>query len=964
MTTRRERGAAHSNTQHGAGPVLLGFTCALCVFLSLIVSCLTAVLVFQNQGVSAANILNDTRSLHDYLAMTHRDIPSDISFRLPPEVRPLTYVLYLHPDLEKGTFEGRVSILLDIRDKRKYIALHQKELNISSVNLDLRQNDRNHNIEIKESYPLDEHEFFIITPNQELVIGVYTLTLTFSGSLQDKIVGFYSSKYKDEKNETRTIATSKFEPTYARRSFPCFDEPAFKAEFVIKLVHPTGNCYSALSNMNVRSTEVDEPAPGLTTVTFAKSVPMSTYLACFVVSDFVAVTRNAKGMKERTFPISVYTTRAQKEKATFALDIGVQIIEYYIKLFDIDYPLPKLDMAAIPDFVSGAMENWGLVTYREARLLYDKKTTSTANREDIVMVIAHEFAHMWFGNLVTMRWWNDLWLNEGFATFMQFKSSDAILPEWHFMDSFLLDELHPAMVTDSKLSSHPIVQTVSNPDEITAIFDVISYQKGASILRMLENFVGPDVFYRGVTEYLKKFAFENAETVDLFDILQETLGTHININAIMDTWTRQMGFPVVNVTKHKLSYTLTQKRFLANRNSTFDPSESNFGYKWTIPITYVTSENSTPTLIWFDKDAPNLVIKLDEPVDWIKFNADQVGYYRVNYNQSEWESLMNVLRWSHKRFSVADRTHLLEDAFSLADAGLLDYATALNITLYLGNEKHFSPWYVANNKVRAIDMLLSSTDISTRFREYVRELVDGVYHDVTWNVDEIEQPDMLNLRTTVLGLACAVGHTECLEEVGVIFKAWIDDEKDQRPHPDIRSHVYYYGMNHAGSETEWNKMFDRFINESNAAEKVKLMNGLAGIRSSFILKKYIGLAMDENYVRSQDALNCLRSISSNPDGTSLIWDWVRENWPLLVERYTLNDRYLGQLIPAITKSFSTKVKLDEMKAFFEKYPEAGAGAIYRAQALEAVETNINWLDSNSANIDRWLESRPTPRHVS
>ncbi|XP_058810671.1 glutamyl aminopeptidase-like isoform X2 [Phymastichus coffea] len=955
--------ATDHNLRRGVGYVLLNITCGLCVFLSFIFTCLTASLILLGNSADAAFINPEVRSVSDYSKMSHETLYSDM-FRLPKDVKPQHYDLYLHPDLEKGTFEGKVTILLDVAKKQNFIALHQKELNVSAVKLNLRDHDKYYDVEIKKSYSIDKNEVYIVEPTEELRVGTYDLQLSFSGSLQDKIVGFYSSKYKDEINETRTIATSKFEPTYARRSFPCFDEPGLKAEFTIKLVHPSNDGYGALSNMNVKAIDPSSPKQGLTTVTFAKSVPMSTYLACFIVSDFVAMKKEAKGLNGQTFPISVYTTKAQKQKGSFALDVGVKVIEFYVNLFNIDYPLPKLDMAAIPDFVSGAMENWGLVTYRESRLLYDNLTTSTSNKEDIASVVGHEFAHMWFGNLVTMAWWNDLWLNEGFATYMSFKSVNAIFPEWNYMDQFAINELHRAFATDAKLSSHPIVQTVNNPDEITAIFDVISYQKGASVLRMLENFVGTDIFYNSVTKYLKKHAYQNAETMSLFEIIQETIGSKINIASIMDTWTRQMGFPVVDVTKHKNMYVLTQKRFLAKANTTFDPSESPYGYKWIIPITFTTSKNSEPTLIWFDKDANNLVINLDEPVDWIKFNHDQIGYYRVNYERSEWESILNVLRWSHKRFSTQDRTHLLEDAFSLAYAGELDYIIAMNMTLYLGSEKNFSPWSVASDKLKAIDTLLSSTPTSAKFREYVRELVDGTYHDVTWNVDQSEDHDILNLRNYVLGLACSVGHVECLDEAGVIFKSWINDQKDRRPHPDIRTLVYYYGMSHIGGEAEWDVMFQRFTKEGNAAEKNKLMLGLAGVRSKFILEKYINLAMDENYVRSQDALSCLQSISNNPEGTHLVWDWVRNNWELLVKRYTLNDRYLGQLIPGITRKFATKIKLEEIQAFFEKYPESGAGATYRKQALETVETNIKWLESNVAAIDRWLDSRPEPKHVS
>ncbi|XP_015116430.1 glutamyl aminopeptidase isoform X1 [Diachasma alloeum] len=934
-------------------PAFICLSC-FCIVLGLICT-LTITLLIITQSSQTPH---DPDSPQAYSRMTSKDQSTDIRFRLSPAVKPIDYDLYLHPDLVQGTFSGHVTILIRVESKRNYIALHQKDLNITKASLRTFDREENHEIPIKDRYTVEALEELVVTFNEDIPDGMYQLAFDFEGALQpDKIVGFYASRYKDEHGQNKVIATSKFEPTYARRAFPCFDEPSFKAHFTIKLVHPTGDGYHALSSMNAESAVINEPDLGLTTVTFAKSVPMSTYLICFIVSDFVSVTAPARKLNEtETFTISVYTTRAQKDKAAFALDIGVKIIEFYTKLFRIDYPLPKLDMAAIPDFVSGAMENWGLITYREARLLYDKQTSSTADQEGIVQVIAHEFAHMWFGNLVTMGWWHDLWLNEGFASYMQYKSADAILPDWGVMNRFLPETLHPVFITDAKLSSHPIVQTVANPDEITAIFDVITYSKGASVLRMLDNFVGSETFNWGVTTYLNQFEYSNAETADLFRILQTSAGNKINITAIMDTWTRQMGFPVVNVTRKGTTFTLTQKRFLADPDAVYDPTESDYGYKWTIPITYITDQNAVPTLIWFDKDAPKLEIKLPEPAEWVKFNHDQVGYYRVNYDIQEWNSFVEVLQSHHKRLSISDRTSLIEDAFSLAHACQLDYTIALSMTSYLEKEQSATPWRVAAAKLKDIDKLLASTDVLPKYRQYLRKLVDSPYHDVTWQVDEFEDHDTRRLRSSVLNLACTVGHTECLDDVGEIFKKWIDDVRDVRPHPDIREAVYKYGMSHVGKEAEWNVMFQRFIDETDASEKLNLQRGLAGVQSSSLLSKFIGIAVDEKHVRSQDTFGCLLAISRNPIGTPLVWDWVRENWEFLVKRYTLNDRYLGQLVPGIAASFATEIKLQELKAFFDKYPEAGAGKAYRARALETVANNIKWVKINSEKIDRWLDS--------
>ncbi|GAB1864921.1 Aminopeptidase [Camponotus japonicus] len=932
---------------------LLCFTCGACFILSLICICLATLVILLNQAVEATNYRYDSNK---HTTMTDKDE----SFRLPKEVKPIRYDLFLHPKLKQKTFSGKVTILIDVLDDRTTIALHQKGLKITTVELKTYGLEKDYKIEISSISNPSKYEIFVISTETELKPGLYNLSLEFDGSLKNKIVGFYSSTYQYD-SEERYIATTKFEPTYARQAFPCFDEPNFKAEFSVKLVCPMKDNYHALSNMNIEDIEYNKPENNLMTTTFAKTVPMSTYLACFIISDMEKLKMTAKGLKGREFPVSVYSTKLQeKEKRQFSLQISVKAIEYYINLFQIDYPLPKLDMVAIPDFVSGAMENWGIVTFRETRLLYDDRNNSVIDKRNVVNVICHELAHMWFGNLVTLSWWNDLWLNEGFATYMSYKSADEILPNQKYMEQFSINVIHKVMITDAKLSSHPIIQNVKNPDEITSFFDEISYQKGASIIRMMENFIGDD-FYYAIISYLDKYAYRNAETVDLFNVLQNT--NDLNITAIMDTWLRQEGYPVINVERQLNKFVLTQKRFLSDSNTSFDPSKSNYKYRWTVPITYITNRNEIPTLIWFDKDADQVVIEVDEHTKWIKLNVNQVGYYRVNYG-TEWKPIEELLRTHPTRLSIGDRANLLDDLYSLAAANEIDYFITLSITMFMfHHEYHAIPWAIASSKMIEIYTLLKSLPVTlpctaSQFQVFALKSLDKMYKDVTWTVNDAVEDDLLptsidnEVRISVLELACAMGHKECLKEAKRIFIDWFTLNK--MPHPDIRELVYYYGMRQI-DEDQWPTMFQFFLDETDPIEKNKLMKGLASVKSSTILKEYIDKALDEEFVRTQDFLKCLIMISENPDGTLLVWDWVRNNWDLLVKRYTLNDRYLGQLIPAITKSFATETKLQEMKAFFAKYPDAGAGANNRAKALETVSWNIKWLSEAPPKIDEWLK---------
>uniref|UniRef100_A0A1A9WMJ1 Aminopeptidase n=1 Tax=Glossina brevipalpis TaxID=37001 RepID=A0A1A9WMJ1_9MUSC len=667
--------------------------------------------------------------------MNTSKILSQLSCRLPREIKPRQYQLRLQPDLKNRTFDGNVKIHLEVLKPISFIPVHAKYLKVDTEEfwqLDETNTPLRKIIPVLTfSYP--DCEYWVTEFSEPLQIGNYSLLLNFKGSMAYRIVGLYQSSYWDEaRNKERWIATSKFEPTYARQAFPCFDEPSMKARFSITVIRPTGDNYHALSNMNVlEENPIDE---NFTATKFADSVPMSTYLVCFIVSDFANQSKLVRGMMDgaKDFEMRVFATASQVNKVEYALNVSVGITEYYIEYFNISYPLPKLDMAAIPDFVSGAMEHWGLVTYRETSLLYDKAISSSANKQRVAVVIAHELAHMWFGNLV--------------------------------------------------------------------------------------------------------------------------------------------------------------------------------------------------------------------------------GYYLVNYPEDMWRALNSALIETRDAFSAADRAHLISDVFALADASQLNYSIALDLSKYLENEVEYVPWSVGVSRLANIRNLVYYTELYSNFVNYARQLLNNVYEKVSWDVGDDHLENLL--RVSVLKALCAFGHSQALGEAHKRFVQWLENPQE-RPHPDIRSAVYYYGMKIGGTEEIWQQVWKLFVNEQDAQEKVKLMEALAAINEPWILQRYINLAWNESYVRSQDYFSCLQFIAQNRVGHGLIWDYVRENWPRLVERFGINERYMGRMIPAITSRFATQTKLDEMESFFAKYPEAGAGTAARKEALENVKNNIKWLEQNKDHVGKWLESQQT-----
>ncbi|ERE90257.1 glutamyl aminopeptidase-like protein [Cricetulus griseus] len=602
------------------------------------------------------------------------------NFRLPEYINPVHYDLEVKPLMEEDRYTGRVTISVNISKPTRDLWLHIRETRITKLP-ELRK-PSGEQVPIRRCFEYKKQEYVVIQAGEELPAtsgdSVYLLTMEFAGWLNGSLVGFYRTTYT-ENGQVKSIAATDHEPTDARKSFPCFDEPNKKATYNISIIHP--KTYSALSNMPVEKEETLDTNWKKTT--FMKSVPMSTYLVCFAVHQFTSVQRMSNSGK----PLTIYVQPEQKQTAEYAANITKAVFDYFEEYFALNYSLPKLDKIAIPDFGTGAMENWGLITYRETNLLYDPNESASSNQQRVASVIAHELVHQWFGNIVTMDWWEDLWLNEGFASFFEFLGVDHAEADWQMRSQVLLEDVLPVQEDDSLVSSHPVVVTVSTPAEITSVFDGISYSKGASILRMLEDWITPEKFQKGCQNYLKKFQFRNAKTSDFWESLEEA--SNQPVKEVMDSWTSQMGYPVITVKERK---NLSQKRFLLD--STADPYEppSMLNYTWNIPIKWAENDNSNVVVYnRSEKEGITLNSGLGGDV-FLKINPDHIGFYRVNYEAETWDRIAETLSSNHLNFSTADRTSFIDDAFALARAQLLNYGKALNLTSYLKSEEDFLPW--------------------------------------------------------------------------------------------------------------------------------------------------------------------------------------------------------------------------------------------------------------------------------
>ncbi|XP_058049114.1 glutamyl aminopeptidase [Ahaetulla prasina] len=807
-----------------------------------------------------------------------------MNFRLPNYFHPVHYDLDLTPEMEAEVYTGMVNISISLeKQTTRHLWLHLRETKITEIP-ELRTSS-GQVIAIKRCFGYERHEYVVIEAEEDLHPSSYFLSMKFKGYLNGSLVGFYRTSY-EENGKTKYIAATDHEPTDARKSFPCFDEPNKKATFNISITHERD--YEALSNMPV------------------ETMPK----------------RCNEGMGEMEHILS---------------DV-------------------RENKIAIPDFGTGAMENWGLITYRETNLLYDSQESAASNKQRVAAVVAHELVHQWFGNIVTMDWWDDLWLNEGFASFFEFMGVNAKEENWQMLDQILIDDLLPVLKDDSLVSSHPITVNVSSPDEITSVFDGISYSKGASILRMLEDWISPAHFRAGCQKYLTEHHFKNAKTEDFWKAMEEVSGKPVK--EVMDTWTRQMGYPVLKVNS---SSTVTQQRFLLDPKA--DPSKpsSQFSYKWNIPVKW--EEGKTSNITFYNKsESAGITIPRPNnlPADsFLKINKDHVGFYRVNYEPQVWRDLADIMIKGHQNFSLADRAGFIDDAFALARAGLLKYADALNLTKYLLHEKEYIPWQRAVVAVSYIGhMIEDDKTLYPKFQKYFGSLVKPIASELKWETDDDHIKSLL--RTTVLEFACNMDDPEALANASSKFKTWMNGTSLD---VNIRLLVYRFGMQHSGDEQAWNYMFQKYTTSTLAQEKEKLLYGLASVKNITLLNRFLNCIKNTTLIRSQDVFTVLRYISFNSYGKTMAWDWVRLNWEYLVKRYTLNDRNLGRLISRISGTFNTELQLWQMENFFERYPDAGAGEASRKQALETTKSNIEWLKQYRDDIATWLENSEQPNFV-
>lgn len=891
------------------------------------------------------------------------EVKPKIDVRLPRSVKPLHYKVKLQP-LINGNFSilGYVEVEVEVLEATSNVTLHIADIVTKNETIRLAPSDQVQGPGIginKHSYD-NERQFYVAELGEELEVGKkYVLSMDFEGYLNDQLHGFYRSTYKAEDGSDRLIASTQFQPTDARRAFPCFDEPGMKATFEVYLGREEG--MSSISNMPKFESIPIEGQPGWVWDHFNTSVPMSTYLVAFVISDFSHMNSTANDH----VLFRVWARKAAIEQANYALTTGPDILTFFEGYFNVPFPLPKQDMIAIPDFSAGAMENWGLITYRETAMLYDPAVSAASNKQRVVVVVAHELAHQWFGNLVTPEWWTDLWLNEGFASFMEYLGVDHSEPSWKMMEQFVPDDLHDVFAIDCLESSHPISIPVGHPDEINEIFDRISYAKGASIIRMMNHFLTEATFRKGLSNYLTDLKYQNAEQDDLWQYLttaayeDNTLPTDISVKKIMDTWTLQMGYPVIKVTRSSdgTSATVTQERFLLVKNPN---STDTHDYKWWVPLSYTTEtspdfETTKPQRWMMDTEQQLTISSLPAKDKWVIFNVQETGYYRVNYDAENWNLIIQQLKDQHESIHVINRAQIIDDVLNLARAGQVSYDTALSVNAYLGKEVEYVPWDTALNNLGYLENMFTRSSGYGDLKSYLLDILIPLYNSVGFE-DNLNDPHLDQYkRVKALSWACNLGYQDCVDNSQSLFNTWVlNPTNTSLISPNLKSTVYCTGVAEGGEE-EWNFAWEQYINSNVATEKAKLLSAMGCTKEVWILSRYLDMAFTEGSgIRKQDASQVFAAVARNDVGRYLAWNYLRDQWQKIAD-YTGTFTTLGDMVNTVSYEFNTREEKHELELFKQQH-EGQLGTATRAvdQAIERTENNIKWMDNNYDVIMQWL----------
>lgn len=900
------------------------------------------------------------------------------AYRLPEEVQPTHYDLIFKTDLETLTFDGEGYIHLNVLEDTKSITLNFNP-SIKLTHLVLHHPSLPTPYKYDTSSTSSASSLLSIESKQErLIISLpeslssikagdknVKLRMAWTSELNGSMLGYYRSSWKPEGQGGKEAyyALTQFEPTSARRAFPCWDEPLLKSTYSISLISRKG--LVSLSNMPAVGDAkpwtggqggeelgalLESSKGGEWEITeFMKTPLVSTYLVAFANGEFSSLESHyVSPLSGKTIPLKSYATPDHIKQAQFALDVKAKAMPVYEEIFDVEYPLPKLDTLTAEDFDAGAMENWGLITGRTSVFLYDEKKSGLAAKKRVIDVVSHECAHMWFGNVVTMAWWDNLWLNEAFATYMgEVVIPDRIFPEFKVRQAFLNNHLAAALSLDSVRSSHPIEVDCPDANQINQIFDSISYSKGGSVLRMLASVVGEEKFLKGVSIYLKKRLFGNSVTKDLWDGISEASG--MDVASIMANWTLKIGFPVITVEEIGGKIKVRQDRFLNTGDVKPEENET----LWYVPLELKTVKDGKVSV-----DHKAVLSERETTLDLggaktFKLNAETVGVYRVAYSAERLALLGEEAAKADSAFSVEDRVGLVSDAMTLCRAGASKTSGALSLVNQMVTEQEYLVWssiFTGLAKVKAVwweqpEEVRKAVDALNI--KLARPLVDRLGYEFP----EGEDPTTRELRTLAVSVAAGSEDPDVLAELKRRFQPFLEKGDDSLIHADLQRSIFTNAVRHGG-EAEWKKVREVYGNPPNPSTKIDALMSLGATKKPELIEMTFKM-LEDGTIKDQDVMYGFVSLSSNRITRRQIGTWFKDNYDPLVKRFADNFA-MNRLVSYAFNSLTTDEDLADIDAFF-KDKETEKYKLSLAQTRDAVMASASWLKRDQQDVEKWLK---------
>ncbi|CAI4223368.1 unnamed protein product [Auanema sp. JU1783] len=905
--------------------------------------------------------------------------PSAVELRLPRSVEPVSYDLtiktylpgYVDIPKEKNlTFDGQLTInLVTLKSLRKFV-LNAKNLTIKDNKCSLTVN--NEPVKIKRVMMIPHLEKVAFDLDDEVKEGSKVeLKIKYNGLINNNLGGLYQSVYQNADGTTKIAAVTQMEATEARQMVPCLDEPEYKAPWTISVIHPKGT--KALSNgypLNI--TDVKDE---FQLTTFEETPKMSSYLLAILVSDFEHV--KAKG--DHRVEFRVWGPKQAKEHLEYAAEVGQKCLEYYEKYFKIPFPLKKIDMVALPDFAAGAMENWGLITYRENSLLYDKKLWPPKQKRRVASVIAHELAHQWFGNLVTMKWWDDLWLNEGFATYVEYLGANEMSDgNYKMQDYFVEKSLSTAFDADNQANTHPLSFKIDKAAEVAEAFDSISYDKGASIIRMIKNVMKEDKFNEGLFEYLTTHSYANAQAADLWTALNnhsEVIGpsdVELDIPKFASQWTTQMGFPYLTVENvNDTSVRIYQTRYKLNPDAKEKEKYANptYKFKWDVPVWYKAGDK-TEKMVWLSRD-DDLYLNLGEnhKEEPIVLNVEARSYFRQNYDVDGWKKIIKQLKADHTVYSNVTRYAIISDAFAMAAIEKVDYSTLFDLLDFITSDTDYMPTSAFIDGMKDLEKYFGTEPEARYYDDYVSKMIHidkfkETYHSIAENyLDETQYyKNMRELR--MFRFVCNHGSVECNSLLKETFTTEVTNtcksnqllSKCVSIAAPLREHVYCAGVKN-GDQGVFEKMLQYYKKEPIQMEQTNILTALGCSQDPVTLKSLLLMAIERgNVIRFQDVSSVFQYVSKNKIGMELLFKFLVEHWNEIHENFKSDIATLGRIISYCIANIRNEAELNQLIEFRRTAPHASEYSMFSLK-IEIIQTTIEWIKKNYKTVTKLLRDR-------